>query len=197
MRALAPHAAVGHDRFVLVAVVSGPIASGKSTLSRAVAARLGETSGVEGTAIDLDIVYEMLDPERRPKSDALLWAAARRVAGRLAAALLTEGRSVIAEGDFSGERALDEFIGELPNGVHPRLVLLHVDFTEAFDRAAADPTRGLSRDRDFLSAHYRDLVPLWDASREVLHLDTGRLTVDEAATAMIEWLAKAQIESSP
>jgi hypothetical protein len=173
---------------VLVVVVSGPIASGKSTLSRAVAARLRSTGGVEGAVIDLDLVYEMLGPLGRPKNDAALWATARRVAGRLATALLAEGRAVIAEGDFAGERALIEFVSELPEGLHPRLVLLDVDFAKALERTAADPTRGLSRDRRFLFEHYREFVSGWDG-RDVLHLDTGELSVDEAASAVSGWLA--------
>src|SRR4051812_39881233 len=97
---------------MLVVVIGGPIASGKSTLSRAVATRLQERHGVEGAVIDLDLVYEMLDPQGRPKADPATWSAARRVAGRLASALLAEGRAAVVEGDFTRERALIEFASE-------------------------------------------------------------------------------------
>jgi shikimate kinase len=173
---------------MLVVVVSGPIASGKSTVAPAVAARLRETHGVDGAVIDLDLVYEMLDPQGRPKNDAVLWSTARRVAGRLTTALLAEGRPVVAEGDFAGGSALAEFATELPGGVQPRLVLLEVDFTKAFERASADPTRGASRDREFLSRHYKEFMAGWEG-RESLRLDTGAVTVDEAADAVIRWLA--------
>ena len=95
-----------------VVVISGPIASGKSTLSRAVAVRLQERFGIEGAVIDLDLIYEMLDPQGRPKADTRTWSAARRVAGRLATALLAEGRPIVAEGDFAGEGELPEFLAE-------------------------------------------------------------------------------------
>jgi shikimate kinase len=173
---------------MLVVVISGPIASGKSTLSRSVATRLRETEAVEGTVVDLDLVYEMLDPQRRPKNDPVLWSAARRVAGRLATALLAERRPVVAEGDFAGAGALAEFVAELPHDVRPQLVLLHLDFPTAFERAAADPTRGLSRDREFLSRHYSDFACAWNQS-DALHLDTGQVTVDEAASAALEQFA--------
>jgi hypothetical protein len=175
---------------MLVVVVSGPVASGKSTLSRAVAARLPETEGVAGATIDLDLVYEMLDPHGAPKSDRVLWSAARRVAGRLATALLAEGRPVVAEGDFAGEDALAEFVTELPHGVEPRLVLLDLDFPTAFERTSADPTRGLSRDRGFLAGNYREFTSGWDG-RDVLRLHTGRLTIEEAASAVLRRLATA------
>jgi shikimate kinase len=173
---------------VLVVVISGPIASGKSTLSRVVARRLQELEGVEGAAIDLDLVYEILDPQRRPKADSVIWSAARRVAGRLAASVLVEGRPVVAEGGFAGEGELNEFVAGLPAGVHPQLVLLDVEFTKAFERASADRTRGVSRNRTFLSRHYREFVSVWD-NADVLHLDTGQATVDESADTVMEWLA--------
>ena len=99
---------------VLVVVISGPIASGKSALSRAVAAQLEEAEEVATAVIDLDLVYETLDPRRRTKDNADLWAEARRVAGRLATALIAENRCVVAEGEFASDQALDEFVGELP-----------------------------------------------------------------------------------
>ena len=99
---------------MLVVVISGPIASGKSALGRAVAAQLEEAEEVATAVIDLDLVYETLDPRRRTKDNADLWAEARRVAGRLTTALLAENRCVVAEGEFASDQALDEFVGELP-----------------------------------------------------------------------------------
>ena len=45
---------------MLVVVISGPIASGKSALSRVVAAQLEEAEEVATAVIDLDLVYETL-----------------------------------------------------------------------------------------------------------------------------------------
>jgi len=172
---------------VHVVVISGPIASGKSTLSRAVAVRLQERFGIEGAVIDLDLIYEMLDPQGRLKADTRTWSAARRVAGRLATALLAEGRSVVAEGDFAGEGELPEFVAELPNDIDPRLVLLEVSFAKAFERALADSSRGVSKDRAFLSRHYSEFVSAWDG-QNALRLDTGSATVAETADAVVESL---------
>ena len=73
-------------------LISGPIASGKSALSRAVAARLEESSGASSAVIDLDLVYEMLWVRDGRKNDERVWAQARRVAGRLGSVLPGEGR---------------------------------------------------------------------------------------------------------
>ena len=63
---------VDQDDGMLIAVIGGPIASGKSSLGRATAARLQTVCGAEVGVIDLDLIYEMLDPRARsgrPKSD--------------------------------------------------------------------------------------------------------------------------------
>jgi len=172
---------------VFVVVISGPIASGKSALSRAVAARLEEVEEIATAVIDLDLVYETLDPQRGAKDDAELWTEARRVAGRLTIALLAEHRCVVAEGDFAGDQALDEFVSELPGTADLRLVLLDVDFQTALTRVAADPTRGLSKDETFLSRHYREFRPEW-GGRDVLRLDTTESTLDESARAVVDSL---------
>jgi shikimate kinase len=172
---------------VLVVVIGGPIASGKSALSRAVAARLEEAEAVATAVIDLDLVYEMLDPRRRTKDDPDLWAEARRVAGRLTTALLAESRCVVAEGEFASDQALDEFVSELPGTADLRLVLLDVDFETALKRASADAARGLSKDETFLSRHYREFRPEW-VGPDVLRLDTTESTLGEAACAVVDWL---------
>jgi hypothetical protein len=99
---------------VLVIVIGGPIASGKSALSRAVPHRFEEMLAVRGAVIDLDLVYEMLDAQRRPKDDPATWVLARRTAGRLTPTLLADGLFVVVEGDVVSDRALREFEAESP-----------------------------------------------------------------------------------
>jgi hypothetical protein len=170
-----------------VVVIGGPIASGKSSLARALSIRLEETSGLGVAVIDLDLVYEMLDPAGRTKDDARLWSLARQMSGRLAAALLAEVHCVVVEGDLATDIALGEFENELPNEVTVRLVMLEVDFETALARAREDPSRGLSRDRLFLSSHYAEFNGEW-SGRDVLRLQTGMDSVAEAAAAAVEWL---------
>jgi plasmid stabilization system protein ParE len=138
--------------------------------------------------IDLDLVYEMLDARRGPKDDERLWAEARRVAGALASALLRAGRAVVAEGgDFSNEEELAEFERQLPEHTAVRLVLLDVGFDTALQRARADESRGVSKDRALLAAHYADFNPTW-AGRNVLQLDTETASLAETARTVVEWL---------
>jgi shikimate kinase len=174
----------------LVVLISGPIASGKSALSRAVAAQLEEASGASVAVIDLDLVYEMLD--RGPKADERVWAQARRIAGRLGSVLLGEGRSVVVEGgDFGTEAALAAFESELPPQAAVRLVLLSVDFETALKRARSDDSRGVSKDRAFLAAHYVEFRTEW-LGRDALNLDTGSASLAETARSVVAWLAPAR-----
>jgi hypothetical protein len=141
--------------------------------------------------IDLDLVYEMLDPGRRPKDDAHMWTQARRIAGRLTTVLLAEGLGVVAEGDFATDHALREFETELPGNAEVRLVLLDSSFETALERAQVDPSRGVSKESAFLASHYAGFTPEW-SERDVLRLDTGPTTASEAAQTVVEWLETAR-----
>ena len=56
---------------------------------------------MEAAAVDLDLIYEMLDPSDSPKDDETTWRRARRASAKLAETLLAEGmRVVVVEGDF-------------------------------------------------------------------------------------------------
>jgi hypothetical protein len=111
----------------------------------------------------------------------------RRTAGgrALAKALLDGGVDVvIAEGDFVGERARAEFASVLPDDLELRFVTLTVPLETALVRVEQDPTRGLSRDRDFLARHYA--APA-EASAGDLRLDTSTLTLDQATRSIVDW----------
>jgi predicted kinase len=180
---------VRQDGFVVLVVITGPIASGKSTLGRAVA-REFEARGARAAVIDLDLVYEMLDPARAAKTDEAKWAQARRLSARLADALLAEGLEVIVEGDFLTPAARGQFVEVLASRAYPRFVMLRLSFDLALRRAQLDSTRGLSRDRAFLREHYETTAaPVRDAPSTDLVVDTGLLPISEAAHAVAEWTA--------
>jgi shikimate kinase len=156
---------------VLVVVISGPIASGKSRLGRAVAEEL-ESRHLSAAVVDLDLVYEMLDPRREPKSDQERWRSARRAAGLIVHTLLAERCAVVVEGDFMTAQKRVDFCQGLPDGVRTRFVTLRVAFDEALRRAQADPTRGISKDPDFLAAQYEQAQVA--ARRCARHRSEGR-----------------------
>jgi hypothetical protein len=103
--------------------------------------------------------------------------------------LLTEGRHVVAEGNFAEDQSLAEFERALPAVARLRLVMLDVDFDTALHRTQADASRGLSKDPVFLSTHYGLFSSQW-REREVLQLNTGALSLTDATEAVIAWLSQ-------
>lgn len=167
----------------MLIVVSGTIASGKSTVARRVAEEFAAQS-VASAVIDIDLVYEMLRPPGARK-DA--WALVRRGAAALADAFAANGvEVVIVDGDFLSvaERAdfLEALRGDPPA---PLFVTLRVPFEQASKRVGQDPTRTFSRDLAFLRRHYdaaaRDGLP------GDLVLDTDETTPIEVARRIVEW----------
>ena len=168
--------------------MTGPIASGKSTLGRAVAVEL-DHRGHDSAVVDLDLVYEMLDPSRGPKTDEVRWREARRLAGKIASGLRVRRSAVVVEGEFTTDEQRVDFCSELPQELRASFVTLTVDFDEAWLRAIADPTRGMSKDKDFLEAHYRAFghARMYDGD---LVLDTGDVSVSAAARSVADWLLR-------
>lgn len=171
---------------MLVVVITGPIASGKSTLGRAVAVELAGR-GFDSAVIDLDLVYEMLDPSPRPKTDEARWREARRLAAKIAAGLSGRRAAVVVEGEFATAEQRIELSDELPHDWRACFVSLTVDFDHAWERVMADPTRGVSKNRDFLAAHYRALGNARPDDRDLV-LDTGEISISTAARSVADWL---------
>jgi shikimate kinase len=174
---------------VIVVVITGPIASGKSTLGRAIAAELA-SRGLDSAVVDLDLVYEMLDPSGGPKTDEARWMEARQLVGKIVAGLAGRRSAVVVEGEFGTDVQRADLCNELPSDWRASFVTLTVDFEEAWRRAVADSTRGISKDRDFLAAHYRALGNAKPADGDLV-LDTGDLSVSRAARSVADWLLRA------
>jgi adenylylsulfate kinase-like enzyme len=139
----------------MVIVISGPIASGKSSVARGVARSL-RGRGIATAIVDLDELYaKEAQTMGEPRSTAARWRAARRAAAALANSHTAEGlAAVIVEGSFQTQRdrlVLTESLGSRANLLH---VSLRVSYEEALRRAQLDPTRGRSRDPSFLRRYY-------------------------------------------
>jgi tRNA uridine 5-carbamoylmethylation protein Kti12 len=161
-------------------VITGPIASGKSTIAGALAREL-ERRGATAAVIDLDLVYEMLS--RGPKDNDIYWRLARRAAAALADSLLEDGVSiVIAEGEFLTAEHREEILNDVNRAEKAKVVTLRTSFEVALRRAQGDPTRSVSRDPRFLREHYdAAYLALQRAPATDLVLDTESLGPEEAA----------------
>lgn len=172
----------------MLIVICGPIASGKSTVARAVA----RLFGAEAAVIDLDLLYEMLEHDGAPKADPALWRRARRVAAALTDGLLQDGAGVVVvEGDFLTAEQRAEFVTALGAAVVPMFVTVRVPVGVALQRVEQDPLRGLSRDPGFLHRHYEELeADVRNRPATDLVVDTSAVTIEEAARTIAAWACR-------
>ena len=167
----------------LVVVVTGPIASGKSTISREIAREL-ERNDARVAVIDLDLVHEGLLPEGSTSDDAI-WELARHAAAAQANAYLAEGVAVVvAEGSFNTPGDRSAFTHRLDPGVVPLVVTLRVSYEEALRRAQGDPTRGRSRDPEFLGGYFAAHQALAPGPATDVVIDTEAMSATSAAAAI-------------
>ncbi|MDR6142403.1 shikimate kinase [Microbacterium foliorum] len=171
------------DRSVLplvVAIIVGPQASGKSTLATAVSAEL-RRRGERVALVALDQIAEMALPTLPS------WDTAHQifetVVGHWARAELT---CVIAEGSGSKDE-VERVRRQLPLETAAVTIATTATFDTAIERAQADPTRGVSKERDFLKRIYKQ----WDS--ELRRLDPD-LTIDTGIHPIadgVQYVAKA------
>lgn len=157
-------------------VIAGPQASGKSALASALTEEL-RRRGELVALVELDQIAAMALPTLPG------WGTAHHifesVTGQWARSELT---CVVAEGSGS----LDEVMGLLrqaPAGAVAVTVITTCPFEVACSRAQADPTRGISRQRSFLSRVYEH----W--SNEMTRIDADVL-IDTSAVAVDQGVAR-------
>lgn len=169
----------------LLVLVAGPIASGKSTLARAVARRLRE-QGTPAAAVDVDLVYELLEERGSSAGEPEAWRRAHRLGGRIVAALFAEGVEVaVAEGDFLDEDTERDFLAAA-RPAHVRKIVLRASLETALGRVLVDDDRGISRDRAFLARHYEEIgAALTRRPAAELLLDTDEMSLEEAVAATV------------
>jgi hypothetical protein len=92
---------------------------------------------------------------------------------------------VVAEGPGS-KAEVDALISAIPPRTRVVLAVLTSSFDIAFERARADPTRGISRDRAFLSdvfARWAEELPQME--HDVL-IDSGASSVEESVNVLLD-----------
>lgn len=134
---------------LVIVVLIGPQASGKSTVAHALSEQL-RRQGEAVALVELDQIAEMALPTLPS------WGTAAKifatVTGEWARADLT---CVIAEG-ISSQDELSMVRDHLPKQVATLTVAMTTAFEAALPRAQADPARRDSRDRDWLAARYEE-----------------------------------------
>jgi shikimate kinase len=169
-------------------VIVGPIASGKSTIARALGDRFRQAERQVVAVLDLDDLVETiggfvgLPPER--------FRQAQVVFGELVGVWLDQDFDVIAHGPFFHQDEDDALLRAVPQHIAPRRVLLHCTLEVALQRVNADPDRLLSAFPELLAATYQrveELLPTMPPSE--WQFDTtavdAQTSVDELAEELL------------
>lgn len=176
----------------MLIVINGPIASGKSTLARAVAREM-QAHGAKTAWVDVDLLYDMLDAAVGvPKGDERSWHLAREAAAAITDTFLDGGvDAVLVEGRFFAEERA-EYLKGVHSYVVPRFITLRISYDEALRRAQTDSTRGASRDPAFLRPYFvgveRDMASVPDTD---LVLDTELLDLDRCVAEVIGFVRRS------
>jgi hypothetical protein len=182
----------------LVLVIVGPIGSGKSTVSRALATRL-RLSGRMVAVIDFDAIVAMIGGFEQlqaytshvqtgnsaaPSPDWL--KVARGAHGRLVGCWSSHGADVVVQGPFASAEEEEPFLQELPAGIKLRRLRLMVSYETALNRVLKDETpRNLSRDPTFLrAAHYHAAAMEPFLPEADWTFDTETISADEVAAVV-------------
>jgi len=168
----------------MLVLITGPIASGKSTLARRVAKDLAGLD-VASAVIDLDVVHDMLVSAASRTGGEDLWPAARRAVAALAASFVADGiAAVIVDGSYPDRADHETLLGSLPARTGLFVVSLRVSYGEALRRAQADPTRGVSRDPAFLASYYEARRATTDTAADLV-IDTEAVSEEAAASSIV------------
>jgi adenylylsulfate kinase-like enzyme len=175
----------------VVIVISGPIASGKSTVARDLARDL-EQVGVRAEVIDLDLLHDVLIADGSVSHDSKC-TMARRAVATLANTFLAQGVAVvIADGSFNRPSDRATLSQHLRTDARPVYVTLRVSFEEALRRAQADPTRGRSQDPLVLAPYFAAVSPVLETIPATdIVIDTERTTPASAAASIASLLRPA------
>jgi chloramphenicol 3-O-phosphotransferase len=158
-------------------VITGPIASGKSSVANALGERLRE-AGRSIAVVGFDDLVDTVGGFAGITAERLRQAF--RIYAQLISAWLSAGFDVIADGPALSETELGLLLGEVSVHSTVRRVMLSCTYGEALERVTTDPTRQISRDPDVLRHAYSrfeaslspEVSPDWA-------FDTTRSSIDE------------------
>lgn len=168
----------------LLIVITGPVGAGKSTTGLALAQSLRRPDYAVA-AIDLDQMYGFVR-QQDGYGEPTAWARARAGAAGLANALFDTGMSaVIVEGEFFTPEELGTLTAPIQPSVVQRFFTLRLSYERALERVQGDPSRGASKDPEFLKllhAHFAQSLPFLEAQSIVI--DTDDLALEQVVARL-------------
>ena len=160
-------------------MIVGPIASGKTTVARGLAARL-RAGGRRIALVELDDIVKMMGGFAGLSKES--FGAAQIANGRLIGAWLEHGVTVVAPGPFYDADEVNALVAFVPVGTTVRWIQLRASLESTVSRAMSDADRLISRQREFLvAAHARAVALLAQRPPPDWSFDTEVMTADDIA----------------
>jgi hypothetical protein len=159
-------------------VITGPIASGKTSVGQALAA-IARERGFRAAAIDLDVIVEMLVGADWPSVRSNHWYTAHELAAASADRLGALGFDLLTiAGPFFNQALRDHIAACLQTEADISWGMLRVSLDESVVRCAGEPWRILTSDPAFVTRLYAtidfDNLPPFD-----FDVDTNGMTLHE------------------
>lgn len=184
-----PTPLLGSARPVLVLII-GPIAGGKSALAAALTDQLRQ-DGRQVALVGLDEIAAMALPTLPDWQDAHTIHAS--VVGQW---LRTSLDVVVAEGPESREQ-VQLVLDQVPAQTQVLKVIVTIDHEIALARAQADPTRGISKQPEFLSRVHREWQAEWPLIECDVIIDTGLTALADSVAAVLGRFPPAVNSATP
>ncbi|HEU4329113.1 MAG TPA: hypothetical protein VFS21_38600 [Roseiflexaceae bacterium] len=173
-----------HSGQQLLIIITGPVGGGKSTAAAGLAQALRRPEQ-QAAVIDLDLVYGFVR-QQDGYGEPLAWQRARLGAAALARGWFDAGMAaVVVDGEFFDQEELDALASPFPAHVVRCFYTLRLSYETALLRVQGDPTRGASKDPEFLRslhAYFVQSLPFLEAASTVI--DTDDLGSDEVVARL-------------
>ena len=159
-------------------VINGPVASGKNTLAEGLASMARER-GLPAAAIDMATLVSITNWPDRLLAIPEHWRLARLLAARMADALLEDGMHLVASaGPFFTAESREDLLRQLRVARKPPFVMLHVSLEESYARIKDDPSRVVTKNRDFVRQLYESIDWASQPADDIV-VETDALTRDQ------------------
>lgn len=172
-------------RPTILVLIAGPIAAGKSAVSRALADAL-RADGHRLALVELDQIADMARPTLPD------WADAHRIFASVTSQWLDAGLDLVIAESVSSRDELDVVLGGVPAGTPLQTVVLTCDIDTALGRVLADPSRGISRQESFLRRVHAEWAQQLPQIPADLILDTAAVPLTQSVHRIRTALAEQQ-----
>jgi shikimate kinase len=174
----------GDDNAPRLVLLTGPIASGKTTAALGLAAKARDI-GLRAAAIDMDVMVEMLAGTDWSLITPRDRSSGQRIAASTIDRLIEEGAKVVAAAGSTVSRyEWDDVLARMRSEVSKTFVLLEVSLEESIRRAHADTTRGATRDPAVVTRMYAE-----NARKSIRPYDLTVLTDGQTPNAVASTIA--------